>query len=162
MKPAKILALLLCLATGISSAVATETPETSTPPKKAEKTKKTNKPKQKVPAIPLDEAIKIATTPTLSPKRAKRLEKKKKIAEKNKENINGTKHLMFHRTPLESYLLHRSRMNNAVQFLSNRSEHDHNSRNFDSASGTPGTRTHKHNRDQYSLGKFRPLIKIHR
>ena len=87
MKPAKMLSLLLCLATGISSAVATETPATSTPPKKAEKTKKTNKPKQKVPAVPLDEAIKIATTPTLSPKRAKRLEKKKKIAEKNTENI---------------------------------------------------------------------------
>ena len=92
MKPAKIFAFMLFLAAGISSAVATETPATTTPPKKTEKAKKSNKPKQKVPEIPLDEAIKIATTPTLSQKRANRLDQKKKYAAKNQNNI---KILMF-------------------------------------------------------------------
>ena len=87
MKPAKIFAFMLFLTAGISSAVATEIPETAAPTKKTEKAKKTNKPKQKVPDIPLEEAIRIATTPTLAQRRAKRLEKKKKFAEKNKERL---------------------------------------------------------------------------
>ena len=79
---------MLFLTAGISTVFAAETQDSTAPEKTTKKTTKkaakpkTAKPKKEVKAVPLEEAIKIATTPTLAQKRARRLEQKKKYAAK--------------------------------------------------------------------------------